>query len=347
MSAQTSELALRPSQLHRLLKSAIRAREPVMVSGGPGLGKTEIAQAAAAEEKAEFLSLYPVTSDPTDFKGVPAVVGDVAQFFLPADLAPLFVADGPTLVVMFDDFGQAPAAVQAAAMHLPLARTIGGRRIADRVTFLAASNRRGDRADVRILEPVKGRFTCVELRSDVADWTSWANAAGIAPEVVSFFNLRPGLLSDFKPSADFDVSPSPRGWARLARWVERGISADLQLPCFAGCVGQAAAGEFLAFLRVWQTMPQPDEIFAAPGRAKVPSEPSTLWALTGALSAYVRDATMAAYRVYLERLCAAHASEYAIAAIVALKQRQPRLMCHPEFGRLAAGPIGRAMGLNV
>ncbi len=64
-----------------------------------------------------------------------------------------------------DDLGQATPAVQAAAMQLILARTLNGHRVSDHVVFIAATNRRTDRAGVSgILEPVKSRFaTLVEL----------------------------------------------------------------------------------------------------------------------------------------------------------------------------------------
>ena len=61
-----------------------------------------------------------------------------------------------------DDLGQAPMSVQAAAMQLILARRINGFKISDKVIFMAATNRREDKAGVTgILEPVKSRFAWI------------------------------------------------------------------------------------------------------------------------------------------------------------------------------------------
>ncbi len=45
-----------------------------------------------------------------------------------------------TPVCLLDDLGQAPPAVQAAAMQLLLARRVNGHAVSDHVTFLAATN---------------------------------------------------------------------------------------------------------------------------------------------------------------------------------------------------------------
>ena len=82
-----------------------------------------------------------------------------------------------------DDLGQAPPAVQAAAMQLILARRINGSLVSDEVCFVAATNRKNDKAGVaRILEPVKSRFAAiVELTPCVEEWATWAADREPAP----------------------------------------------------------------------------------------------------------------------------------------------------------------------
>ena len=116
----------------------------------------------ATSLKHDLIITHPVVEDPTDYKGMPAVVqgdgGPTASFLPFGELNRMLSATVPT-VVMMDDLGQAPPAVQAAVMQLILARQINGRRISDHVSFIAATNRREDRAEVPLTgpRPVSGR----------------------------------------------------------------------------------------------------------------------------------------------------------------------------------------------
>src|SRR5512146_1594126 len=153
-------MAVTPSQLQELLSAAIPAREPVLVTGAPGVGKSDIVSQAATAAGAELILSRPAVSDPTDFKGLPWPDKDAnSANFLPfGDFHRALNAAVPT-VWFLDDLGQSSPAVQAAAMQLLLARRVNGHILPDTVTFVAATNRRTDRAGVSgILEPVKSRF---------------------------------------------------------------------------------------------------------------------------------------------------------------------------------------------
>ncbi len=126
--------------------------------------------------------MHPVVSDPTDFKGLPGIIGDKAEFLPFGDLRQMIEADKPTIVFL-DDLGQAPAVVQAACMQLLLARQINGKKISGHIVFIAATNRREDRAGVTgILEPVKSRFkTILDLEVSADEWTEWAFKNNMPP----------------------------------------------------------------------------------------------------------------------------------------------------------------------
>jgi MoxR-like ATPase len=166
-----------PKQLREILILAIKNRLPILIKGRPGVGKTDIVKQAAEACNARLIISHPVVSDPTDYKGLPFADpdGKTARFLPFGDLAELRTAQEET-VFFLDDLGQAPAAVQAACMQLILARRINGHQISDHVTFLAATNRREDKAGVMgILEPVKSRFSAiVELVPDALEWSEWA-----------------------------------------------------------------------------------------------------------------------------------------------------------------------------
>lgn len=336
--------SLRPSQLRALLAKTIPAKEPVLITGAPGVGKSDIVLQACADAGADLIISHPVVSDPTDYKGLPWVTDGSATFLPIGDLQQLISATKPT-VYFIDDGGQASPAVQAAFMQLILARRVNGHRVPDCVTFIMATNRRTDRAGVSgVLEPVKSRFaTIVELAPNLDDWCAWAASAGIAPEVIAFLRFRPQFLSAFKPTADMTNSPSPRTWSAVSRLHLLGLPTDVQLASFEGAVGEEAAVEFYAFLRIWQQMVSPDVIFATPDTAPIPTEPSAMYALMTALGMRVNATTMTRYCRYLDRVCKAAQSEFAAVSLQTALARDPKLANTPGYIQAASGQLGQVL----
>jgi len=294
---------MKPSELSAFLSTTLNAQLPILIKGAPGIGKTDIVKQACTASNNNLIISHPVVSDPTDFKGFPYVINGEAHFLPFGELNQLIQADVPT-VFFLDDLGQAPAAVQAAAMQLILGRHINGHRVSDNVTFLAATNRKTDRAGVSgILEPVKSRFaSIVELEPNVNDWVKWAIKSRLPPELIAFIRFRPNLLHDFKPSTDLDNSPSPRTVHNVAKLMQACLPQELQYEAFTGAAGEGFAIELVSFLRIFQNLPDPDSILVDPDRADVPEDPATLFALSGALAKKADKTTMGSIVRYASRL---------------------------------------------
>lgn len=294
---------MRPRQLTNLLAATIPAKAPVLITGAPGVGKSDIVAQGADLAGADLIIDHPVVSDPTDFKGFPFAKDGIAEFLPFGSLRRIIEATSLT-VYFLDDLGQAPPAVQAACMQLLLARRINGHRVSDAVSFVAATNRRTDRAGVAgLLEPVKSRFsTIVNLEPDLDDWVQWALGAGMPTELIAFVRFRPALLHDFKATADLVNSPSPRTVANVGRLMGIGLPRELEYEVYSGAAGEGFAAEFVGFLRIFRTLPNPDLILMNPGAADVPTDPATLYALCGALSRKTSDNTIDRLTTYYNRL---------------------------------------------
>lgn len=283
---------MRPKALYDYLVWAISNNEPTLITGAPGVGKSDIVTQACLDTKTHLILSHPVVSDPTDFKGMPAIVmnddGTKEAEFLPfGDLKELIHADKRTLFFL-DDLGQAPGSVQAAAMQLPLARRINGHILSDHVVIFGATNRREDKAGVQgILEPVKGRFTIVSCEPDEDDWVSWGNSVGIPPELIAYVRWRKSegksVIYDFKPTLNMTNSANPRNVARIGMMMNNGIPKTVEYEAFAGRVGEGWASEFCSFLKMFRSLPDPDEVIKHPDKANIPKEPSVMFALLGSL----------------------------------------------------------------
>ncbi len=286
---------MKSTELKMLLKVAVKMNAPVLIVGQPGIGKSDIVSQVALETKYRLIISHPVVADPTDYKGMPWVTvtvdGTPKAFFIPfKELEELVNATEPTIYFL-DDLGQAPASVQAACMQLLLARRINGHKVSDKVTFVAASNRRQDMAGVTgILEPVKSRFSSIiQLNVDLEDWTKWALENDMPVELINFIRFRPNLLMDFKPSKDMVNSPCPRTVAAVGRWMKAGVPKEIEFETYAGAAGEGFASEFVAFLKIYRGLPDLDLVIKSPTVVEIPGDLATLYALCAGLAAKVDE----------------------------------------------------------
>lgn len=386
MTTLDTMIPVKPTQLHHVLVNCLRGGEPVCIVGGSGIGKSDIVaqavraafptpvgrmvptgvaflddlgQASAAVQAfptpvnastaggADFLILHPVTSDPTDYKGLPVMTVNGAEFSAYGDLRLMMTATRP-LVVFLDDLGQASAAVQAAVMQLVLNRAVNGCRISDFVTFVAATNDRSHRAGVSgLLDPLKKRFLMLLLLPDFVEWSVWAAANNIDARVIAYLNLVvPKSATYFcndEPTPDMSVNASARGWARVSRQLKLGHRPDVLPAVFGGCVGKQAGTEFAAFLRIYDSMVNPDTVLASPHTAPIPSEPSSLWALTTALAYKVTTNNVGAYCAYMMRVLNAGKREFVAVSLRLMTSRDPALQGNRDWIDAATGPLGRLL----
>jgi len=332
-----------PSALAQFLGAAIKARLPILITGSPGIGKSAIVEKACVDAGADMILSHPVVEDPTNAKGLPwpDKDGKSANFLPFGELARAISATKET-VWFLDDLGQAPPAVQASYMQLLLARRVNNHKLPDCVTFVAATNRRTDRAGVSgILEPVKSRFaSIVELEANPDDWCVWALSNGIPAEVVAFIRAFPQYFNDFKPSADLTNSPVPRTWHHVAKLLPLQLPPAVQLAAISGAVGDGTAVAFSAFLRLYLELPTIDSILTDPDASALPTQPSTLYAVVTALGMRVTPKNFPKIARYAERLTMAQHGEFAALLLRDCVRKDGSIMQTAAFVKLASGELG-------
>jgi hypothetical protein len=253
----------------------------VLVKGAPGVGKTDVVKQVAKKINYDLLVMHPVVSDPTDIKGLPCVVEGKAMFLPFGDLQQLMKTKKPTIAFL-DDLGQAPATVQASYMQPILAGHINDHFISDKVVWVAATNRREDRAGVTgILEPVKSRFsTILELIPDAESWIDWAFENNMPTEIIGFIHFRPTLLHTGEATADIVNHPCPRTIAFAGKLINAGLT---DIETLSGSVGAGCAAELVGFMKIYKTLPNISAIILKPEETDVPTEPAALYAVVTAL----------------------------------------------------------------
>lgn len=332
------------AQLKTLLSACFSQRLPILITSAPGCGKSDIVEQTARESGMNLILSHPAVADPTDAKGLPWPSTEKGEAtFLPfGELARAIKATEPTAWFL-DDLGQAPPAVQASFMQLILARRVNGHILPPHITFVAATNRRGDRAGVSgILEPVKSRFaTIVELAPDVDSWSQWAISAGISPVLIAFLRFRPELLSKFEATADMSNSPMPRTWASLAKLESLNMPQAVETAAFAGAVGEGGAMEYTAFRTMYRNLTSVDTILLDPSGVKLPTKPNELYATATALAAKATEQNLSHIGIYTQRLVDAHHGEFAVLIMRDLVRRNQKLQHTDAYVRIFTGKLGQ------
>ena len=229
-------------------------------------------------------------------------------------------------------------------MQLILARRVNGHVLPDHVTFIAATNRRSDRAGVSgILEPVKSRFACiVELEPNIDDWSLWAYGHGVSPTLIAFLRYRPELLCQFQATADLTNSPVPRTWAHLAKLETLNLSPAVESSAFSGSVGEGPALEYQAFRQMAKSLVNLDAILVNPDKVSIPSKPSELYATVIGLASRANEQNFNRIAVYANRLhVEANHGEFAVLLIRDSIRRDEKIQYTDSFTRLNSGPIGQ------
>lgn len=322
---------MRPQTLTATLKSLVGIKRTVCVEGPPGGGKTTIVQDVAESLGYHYVERHLPTMLVEDF-GIPVIDGPTLAYKIP-DWFPAKGSsydDGRGGVLCFDDRNQANADIQKVLANICQARTLHGVPMADGWSVVSTGNRQSDRAGAnRVLSHLRNRETVLELVTHLDDSTTWMIANDVRPEVVAFLRFRPNLLHDF--DAQRDSNPTPRSWVEGVSAILGAVPHEAEYECFKGAVGEGAAAEFTGFMRIYRKLPNPDAILMNPTTADVPSDPATLYALSGALAERASEANFDRLTTYTERM----PKEFSVLSVSYACRKKPELANTAAFTQWA------------
>lgn len=334
------------------LSIAIQARTPVLAWGPPGVGKTATITAVADALDLPLEVVLASIREPSDFSGLPVIREDGVRMEAPAWAKRLHQAGKG--ILFLDEISTAPPAVQAALLRVVLDRVVGDLELPDGVAVVAAANPPEQAAGGWDLSaPLANRFCHLSWSLDTQGWIDgmvqgWKTPSipvlpagwevGIPASralVAAFIRHRPHLLLQLPESEEQagKAWPSPRSWDMASRLLAAADAAkageDVAASLVAGCVGDGAAMEFLAWRRDLD-LPDPETVLANPSGFRVPDRGDQAFAiLTAVVSAAVgnltQDRWLAAWQV-LARAADQGAKDIAAASAKALAAaRKPGL----------------------
>ena len=270
---------------------------PCLVSGPPGVGKSDLWSQIARDTKRTFIDLRLGMMDPVEFVG-PAIHCQRRDAMEPAGVDAGALDDDTPTLILFDEIADIGRTMQSAAYQLVLNGRCGPHVLGKNCYRAAAGNRREDRAAAQAMSTaLANRFGHVTVRVDVEAFIRWCNANDIDPLIPGFIRFRPALLYSME-GADLRAFPTPRSWAAAAKCVEADTSLRFRL--MAGLVGEGPAGEFENYMKTLN-LPCMDDIVANPKKCPIPKEPSSKYALSSMLARFADRGNFQAIVTYIQR----------------------------------------------
>ena len=317
-----------------IVTEVLKARLVPMIKGSPGIGKSAITHHIGNRFNLQVIDLRLSQCDPTDLNGFPSLNnGNGRAEYVPMNTFPLEgdpLPEGKNGWLLFlDEFSSATSAVQAAAYKLVLDRMVGLNKLHNNVAIVCAGNKEEDGAIVHTMSTaLQSRLVHLETIVDVESWVQWAADAHLDHRIMSFIGFRPDLLYTFNSANTDDTYACPRTWEfahKLLKNVD--IDSPIALPLLSGTLSEGPAREFLAFCRIYRDLPSIDSIMAFPDTAKVPTNISAAWAISGALTHQCTTQNGDKVITYISRL----PIEIQVYSLRNLIKATPAMRAHPAL----------------
>jgi len=293
--------------LPAILNVAYASNVPLLLWGDAGVGKSARITSFGRANGLLTQTIIASINEPATFGGFP-VQTDGGAALLPTAWA--MSLKGTQGILFIDELTTAPPSVQAACLRVINDAVVGDCDMGKGVRRWAAANPPDIAADGSVLAaPLANRFMHITVRFDLEEWsrgflngfagtgyapppTGWeARIPMVRAAIVAFLRRRPAL-AHARPKdavAGGGAWPSPRTWDMAATVMAvagaMGVSDDTMHECMAGCVGDGAAVEFLAWQRA-QDLPDPEALLS--GAAwDVPADGSKAYATMASVVACV------------------------------------------------------------
>lgn len=322
----------------------------VELLSAPGRGKSEFVKQTVSRMGERdgkpwgFATMFLATMTPSDLLGymVPTKAADGAMSSVFTRPAWMTTVDGKDVreyergILFLDEFGQGEADVKRASAELLLNRQLGPHRLPDGWSVIAASNRASDRSGVtKSFDFVINRRLQIEISDDLNSWEAWAIDNNVDPLFVAFAVQNPHIVfSDGVPEKQGPWC-TPRSLVMTSQVLAHLTPEGKQLPTdasaveiAAGLIGEGAAAQLFAFVRLGQEMPKFEDIVKDPKKVRVSDKPDANMLICYQLAARIDISTAEPVIEYVERL----PKEFAVTFAKTACRRDPKLIGTKAFG---------------
>ena len=282
---EMSSTSLNPTEIKAAISDCFEVRQPVMIWGPPGIGKSDIIAEIGKETNRRVIDIRLANWEPTDIRGIPYFDKESKTMrWSPPNEFPQLVGDNS--IIFLDEFSSAVPTVQASAYQLLLNRKIGEYEVPEGVDMALAGNRETDRGIAyKMPMPLANRLTHLELKPNFNCWFNWAIKNDIDTSITSFLSWSKKDLFDFDPKSSSKAFATPRSWTFVNKFLKNGkncnSSENLLTALIAGTVGEGLAISFLAHRKLNTKLPKVEDILSGKlKKFKYGKDISLLYSLT-------------------------------------------------------------------
>ena len=329
----------------------------IYLRGGPGRGKTDTILAAIpaiAKATGKNLGVVLITAPlltPTDTEGylVPTrkettdTEGKVHSRIESKYTDPFWwtTSEGNRLeeydggVIFIDEADKADVDVKKILGEMALSGRCGQHQLPKGWVVWMAGNRAGDRSgSTKELDHLINRRFEIDVTDDLEGWTDWAIKHNVHPSFIAFANNNPMIV--FPDGAPDKQGPfcTPRSLVSVGHMMvamsgqgnKLRHDADAVEVAAAG-IGQAAAAQLFATIRLEDELPPISDIINRPGTTPIPSAPDAQMLVCYKLAMIAEGKTIKPFCEYVERL----PTDFGVTFIKALVGRDPMMVANPAI----------------
>ena len=322
-------------EARQMIIAHYHADEPIFLLGDPGIGKTALFASVARFLKIDLIDFRLSMRDPVDVGGMrmPNTTTGIMEHFVPEDL-PIDARSkryGPKGLFVCDEINAVSPMMRASAYGLIQERRSGMKKLLPGWLPCAAGNPPSSKAaGQRIDTATANRFNIQHVVPDVPTWLEDFASENVDPRGCAFMRFRAELFLKM-PAKDEVSFPSPRSWTKAFKFIDQ--PQTMRRKIFSGYVGEDAADEFEAFMRIMENAVTMDQIIADPMKAKLPEErdAGTYYAVAGMIGRLMDRKNIGPVMKYVQRMI----PEYQVVILRDAAKRGGEVMNTSEFGAWA------------
>lgn len=255
------------------------------------------------------------------------------------------------VLLMLDELGKASRPVLNMLLPVILERRLADHKLPTGSIVFATTNLDTDGTGDAIPAHAYNRMTVCTIANPTAEeWIQWGTAHAIAPEILAFAQQYPQVFEcytdDPTSTNPYIFNPlrgqvraycSPRSLAHASHIVaHRHTLGEATLPALMGTVGESAARDMDALLRLSDKLPTVAEITSAPTTTRLPTDAAAYFILAFALATASDKTTITPIMEYISRWDAFEAQALYITTVAGNREKAPMACANAAFRTKAA-----------
>lgn len=246
--------AITPKQMYKELDIMSKLREPALMHGSPGCGKSTVVADWCSANKYNLTVRMLSQLAPGDLL-IPYVEQESGILrYAVADWLMDLGKEGPH-VLFLDEFDKIAPDVRTSVYQILLDRRLAHWRMPDNVFVVAAGNLITDNAGGYDTDTaLADRVSHFLIKTDPIQWIEWGTENNIHPAVLTFIKNRADMLDDVDNFEDI-VRVSPRSWEKVSNILHIENNPDLVATQIAARIGVQNTAVFLQTLQEIRSLP--------------------------------------------------------------------------------------------